>query len=69
MAGIVALHPRNERDAHPARQERVFPVGLLPASPPRIAKDIDVRRPEREAEKHLVLVQPNRLVILGAGFS
>ena len=29
-----------------ARQERIFAVSFLPASPPRIAKDVDVRRPE-----------------------
>ena len=68
MAGIVALHSRNEGDAHPARQKRVFPVGLLAASPARIAKDIDVRRPECQTEELFALVLANRLVIFGARF-
>src|SRR6202042_1403989 len=50
------------------RQKWVLSVGLLSASPARIPKDIDVRCPERQAEKLLTLVLAHRLVVFGAGF-
>ena len=44
--GIVTLHARDKRHAHAPRQKGVFPVGFLAASPPGIAENINVRRPE-----------------------
>ena len=47
---IVALHALDERHRHAAGEERIFAVGLLAAAPARIAKDVDVGRPEGQAE-------------------
>ena len=46
---IVALQSGHVGNAHAAGQERVFAVGLLTAAPARIAKDVQIRRPEIEA--------------------
>ncbi len=43
---IVALHAGNKRHAHARRQKWIFAVSFLTASPSRITKDVDVRRPE-----------------------
>ena len=50
------------------RQERVFAVGLLAAAPARVAEDVDVRRPERQATKDAALAAPQELMVLGAPF-
>ena len=64
---VVALHAADEGNAHAAGQERIFAVGLLAAAPARIAKDVDVGRPERESVKDAVVAFALRLVVLGAG--
>ena len=46
---IFPLQPLDEGQSHARGQVRIFPVGLLPSSPSRIAKDIDVRRPHRQS--------------------
>ncbi len=46
---IVALQTSDKRHAETRREIRVFAVGFLAASPARIAKDVDVRRPDGEA--------------------
>ena len=61
---IVALHARNERHSHSGRQERVFPVGFLSASPAGIAKDVDVRRPEVETLKDVAVAVLHSLHVL-----
>src|SRR5450759_73051 len=50
VLGIAALHAGDEGHAHAGGQEGIFAVGLLPAAPPGIAEDVDVRRPEVESE-------------------
>ena len=55
MIQIVALHAADKRYSHAPGQERVLAVSLLTASPPRVAKDIDVGRPERQAIKDAVI--------------
>ena len=49
ILGIIPLHAGHKCDPHPAREIGIFPVGFLPAPPTRIAKQIDVGRPERES--------------------
>ncbi len=67
VVGVGALHAGDEGDGHAAGEERVFAVGLLAAAPTGIAKDVDVRRPEGEAEELLVLVVADGFVVFGAG--
>src|SRR5579862_7789295 len=64
--GVITLHPRGERCSHLSRQERIFSVRLLPASPARIAKDVDVRRPISKPIIIEVVVLALRLEILRA---
>ena len=64
---ILPLHTGDKGDAHATRQERIFAVGLLPASPARIAEDVDVGRPEGQAEEHLMIAFAHGLVVLCAG--
>ena len=59
--------PVTKATRHAAGEERIFAVGFLPAAPARIAKDVDVGRPEGEAEERFVLVVAHGLVVLGAG--
>src|SRR3954467_5219111 len=46
---IIPLHSLDERNPHPRGQVGIFTIGLLPAPPPGIAKDVNVRRPEGQA--------------------
>ncbi len=46
---IVALQTAHERDAHACGQPGIFAIRFLTAPPARVAKDVDVRRPERES--------------------
>ena len=65
---VVALQPANELYGQLSREKRIFPVRFLPSSPPRVAKDVDVGRPEREPLISIVTVAAERFVILGASF-
>src|ERR1700758_4178181 len=65
---IIALQTLDEGNAHAAGEKWIFAVGLLPAAPARIAKYVDVRRPDGEPEVDAVNVVANSLVVLGAGF-
>ena len=66
VAGIVALEPPDERHGQTAREVRVLTVGLLPASPSRVAEQVDVRRPDGETLISLVLAPAQIVVMLGA---
>ena len=59
-------------NATPSRagQERVFAVGFLAAAPARVAEDVDVRRPEGQAEMFaaVAVVLGDVIIVLGAGF-
>ena len=44
-----ALQSAHDGQSHPCCQVGVFAVGLLSASPSRVAEDVDVGRPERQA--------------------
>ena len=65
---ILALQSFDERHGHAAGEERIFAIGLLAAAPARIAKDVDVGRPEGEAEVAGVVVVANGLVVFRARF-
>ena len=67
MLEVLALHAGHKGDSQAAGKERIFAVGLLAPPPARVAKDVDVRRPECEAIEDAVIVFPLRLVVLGAG--
>ena len=58
---IVTLQSFDECDTEPAGEVRIFAVGFLSASPARVAKDIDVWRPEGETVKP---VRSYRAVVL-----
>ena len=62
---IVPLHPRDKRHAHSPSQEWIFSVRLLPTAPARIAKDIQVRRPEIQPMKDqaISVIRRRRLLI------
>src|ERR1019366_1844058 len=47
---VVALQTPDEGDAEARGEEGVFAVSFLAAAPARVAEDVDVRRPKREAE-------------------
>ena len=68
MIEVVALNSADEGDAQAAGQERVFAVSFLAAAPARVAKDVDVGRPEGEPVEDAVVALSLRLVVLGAGF-
>src|ERR1019366_8531740 len=59
--------PFNEVDRQAPRQERIFAIGFHAAAPARVAHQVDVRRPEREALVDAPLAAPEELVVLGAG--
>src|SRR5262249_40142288 len=63
---VVALKPPNELDGELARQKRILAVRLLAAPPTRVAKDVDVRRPERESLVPLPAVVTQVLLVLRA---
>ncbi len=68
VARVVALQALHERDAHARGKEGVLAVGLLAATPSRVAEDVDVRRPEREALVAPPLPARRELVVLGPSF-
>src|SRR5579863_4792411 len=63
---IVSLKTGYKSDSHAAGEEGIFAISFLPASPARITKDVDIRRPEVETFHN---VAPSRLhceVVLGS---
>ncbi len=68
VSRIVTLQSPHKGDSQLPGQEGVFTVRFLAASPARIAKDIDVGRPERQSVVDAVIAFALRLVVLGAGF-
>src|SRR5580765_2414152 len=68
MQGIGPLQTVDEVQAKLTGEERIFAVSLLAAAPPRVAEDIDVRRPNCESEINTVDVVPDGFVVLRARF-
>ena len=66
--GVVALNPAHEGHAQLGRQEGILAVGFLAAAPAGITEDVDVGRPQGEAEINGVVAFPLRLVVVGARF-
>src|ERR1700722_14296053 len=64
IIGIRTLQSTNERCANLAGEKWVFAIGLLPPPPTRIANDVDVWRPERQAIVDRMITVPQRLVVL-----
>src|SRR5215211_2002977 len=65
---IITLHTFHEGNTEARCEKRIFTVSLLTASPPRVAKDVDVGRPKSQTIKTLTLIVFNSVVILSAGF-
>src|SRR5687768_8330479 len=63
---IVTLKPFYEFDAKPRTEVRIFAVGFLSTTPTRIAKDVYVGRPKREAVEAISIPTTLCLVIFGA---
>src|SRR6185312_9163158 len=63
ILGIISLHAGNKGDPHAAREKWVFSIGLLSASPPRIAEYVQIRRPEIETVKYRRFTVACRVVI------
>ena len=63
----IALQTANHGQAHLRRQEGVFAVGLLTASPAWVAEDVDIRCPERQALVALYLAGTLGLLCFDAG--
>src|SRR5260370_10228138 len=67
---IITLETGHERDADSRSQVRVLAVRFLPASPARIAKDIDVGRPDGQSPIPVRgTITANARVVLGAKLS
>ena len=69
VVGVVTLQPFNEFDAHAGSEKWIFAKGLHAAAPARIAKDIDVRRPEGKPRETAAIIVTNGLVVLGAALN
>ena len=65
---ILALKAGDKSDAESCGEEGIFAVGFLPASPARIAKDVDVGGPEGETVVAAGVVVESSVVIFGTGF-
>ena len=68
VARIISLQSGHISHRHPSRQEWIFAVGLLPASPPWIAKDIDVGRPEVQPRMERALPFAHSFFMLDTAF-
>ena len=66
---IVALDAFDEGGAEAGGEEGIFAVGFLAAAPARIAKDVDVGRPDGEAVVAVVIAVGDGVVVLRARFS
>src|ERR1700736_1450170 len=65
---IIALHSGNEGHSHAGGEVRILTVGFLAAAPARVAKDVDVGRPEVQALVAQMLATTFGLAVLGAAF-
>src|SRR5690606_41714625 len=63
---VITLKSLHERDPHARREERILAVRLLTTSPARIAKDIDVGRPEGQALIAIALLATGARAMLRA---
>src|SRR5262245_5627829 len=68
VTGVVSLQSFHKRYAHARGQIGIFAIGFLAASPPWIAKDIDVGTPKGETFVSAALALADKFVVLGACF-
>ena len=68
LSGFGALQSVHDSRAHLGGKERVFAVSFLAASPPWVAEDVDVGRPEGKPFVLPATVVTSGLVVFGAGF-
>src|SRR5690606_32251836 len=66
VLGVITLDSVNEIYGHVSRKEGAFPIGFHATAPARIAKDVDVRRPEGNALVNPPLVFFDVVVVFGA---
>src|SRR5580698_2258553 len=66
VSRVIALQSAHKLLAQMGGEERVFAIGLLASSPARIAEDVDVWRPDGQAEVDAVNAVADGLVILRA---
>ena len=66
--GVSTLQTTDEGGPDLTGKERVFAVSLLPATPTRIANDVDVWRPESEAVVNRMVFVSYRTVVFGSRF-
>src|ERR1700733_8803773 len=64
---VITLQAAHEIKPKRGSKKRIFAIGLLSASPARIAEDVDIRRPDGQAEVETVNSFTHCLVVLGAG--
>ena len=63
---IVALQAGDKGEAHARGEIWILSVGLLPTAPARIAKNIDVGRPDGQAEVDAVVAVGSGIGVLGS---
>ena len=69
VARVVALNSSDKGDAHAGIEKWVLAIGFLPASPARVAKDVEIRRPEIETAHDAVVSGAHILKVLDASFN
>src|ERR1017187_4774491 len=62
---IIALQSGYIGHPELAGKKRIFAIGFLAPAPTRVAEDVDVGRPEIEAEENVVVPLTLRLIVLG----
>ena len=62
---VVTLQTADELNAHLPGQIRVFAVGLMAPAPAWITKNIDIRRPERQAFVPPAIIVANKFMVFG----
>src|SRR4029079_11611946 len=65
---VVTLQTRHKRNSHSTGQIGILAVSFLPASPARVAKNIDIGRPEIETFVDIPPSCADSLIVLGSSF-
>src|ERR1700749_2727504 len=69
IVGVLTLDALDKCGAETRGEERILAVGFLAAAPAGITKDVDIRRPDGEAEVAFVIAVADGVVVLCASFS
>jgi len=67
ILGMISLETLDERHAHAAGQERILTVGLLPATPARIAEYVDIGGPKGQSFVYPAVPLTHEFVVLCPG--